>query len=496
MLRASTRMLRPSSAVRMFSSKPHFGPASGDEEPRFLEMVKIFFDQAAAKTKIPTDYLELIKHCRGVLRVSFPLRKDDGSVETITGYRAQHSLHRVPCKGGIRYADAVDLQEVEALASLMTFKCAVVDVPFGGAKGGIRIDPKKYSVGELERITRRYTMELARKNFIGAGTDVPAPDMGTGGREMSWIKDTYMMFFGGNDVNAIGCVTGKPLSQGGIDGRTEATGLGVFYGLREFLSDANDMKKLGLTTGLKGKTVVIQGYGNVGYWAAKFVHDAGAKVIGVAEYNGGVVNPNGINPDELDAYKTKHGKITGFPGCKDVADPDQLLFTECDILIPAAAEKSINRSNVDGVKAKIIAEAANGPITPYADAVLNSKGCMIIPDLLLNAGGVTVSYFEWLKNLSHVRFGRMTRKWEQSSQRKLVEALKVKLNSPILSELDVTTGATEKDIVYSGLDETMTTACAEVRTTARAHNVSLRNGAYMNSLNKIYRIYQEAGITL
>ena len=492
-LAAAARAPAPCSSPARPLSK--FGPNADDEEPRFLEMVKIFFDQAAAKTKIPVDHLEMIKECRSVLRTSFPLQRDDGKVETILAYRAEHSMHRVPTKGGIRYADVVDLQEVEALAALMTFKCAVVDVPFGGAKGGIRIDPRKYSQRELERITRRYTMELAKKNFIGPGIDVPAPDMGTGGREMSWIKDTYLMLFGGNDVNAIGCVTGKPLSQGGIDGRNEATGLGVYYGLREVCQQEGIMKKLGMPLGIAGKTVVIQGYGNVGVWAAHFLHEHGAKIIGVAEYNGGVFNPDGINPLELDQFKQKNGRVTGFPGCTDVEDPEELLFTDCDILVPAAAEKSIHKGNMEKIKAKIIGEAANGPITPRADAYLHSNGHVIVPDLLLNAGGVTVSYFEWLKNLSHVRFGRMTRKWESQVQSRLVSSLESKLNTS-LDELAQHSGATEKDIVYSGLDETMTVSCQQVFDIVASHNTSMRMAAYINALNKIHAIYKDAGFTI
>jgi len=482
------------SLVRRFSAG-----AGKDAEPEFLDMVKIFFDQAAAKTSIPPAYLHIFKNVRNILRVSFPIRRDDGSIESITGYRSQHSLHRVPCKGGIRYADNVDAQEVEALASLMTFKCATVDVPFGGAKGGVCIDPKKYSVHELELISRRFCIELARKGYIGASIDVPAPDMGTGGREMSWMKDTYTMLFGQHDVNAAGCITGKPVRQGGINGRTEATGLGVFYCIREFLSYEALCKKAGLTPGLKGKTAVVQGFGNVGSWSAKFLHDSGVKIVGVAEWNGGVSNKNGINPYELEAYMIKNKKVTGFPGGTDHAIGEKLLHMECDILVPCAAEKSINRDNVGGIKAKMIAEGANGPVTPFADTQLNAKNVIVIPDLLCNAGGVTVSYFEWIKNLSHIRFGRMTRKWEKQSNMALISFIDQETGSKMSQSPDlkkVADGATEKDIVYSGLDETMTDACAQVMKISQDRNCSLRNGAYASAMEKMYAVYQESGFTV
>ena len=307
------------------------------------------------------------------------------------------------------------------------------------------------------------------------------------------------MLFGQHDVNAAGCITGKPVRQGGINGRTEATGLGVFYCIREFLSYEALCKKAGLTPGLKGKTAVVQGFGNVGSWSAKFLHDSGVKIVGVAEWNGGVSNKNGINPYELEAYMIKNKKVTGFPGGTDHAIGEKLLHMECDILVPCAAEKSINRDNVGGIKAKMIAEGANGPVTPFADTQLNAKNVIVIPDLLCNAGGVTVSYFEWIKNLSHIRFGRMTRKWEKQSNLALISFIDQETGSKMSQSPDlkkVADGATEKDIVYSGLDETMTDACAQVMKISQDRNCSLRNGAYASAMEKMYAVYQESGFTV
>jgi glutamate dehydrogenase (NAD(P)+) len=464
-------------------------------------MVKLNFDMAAKYTGINPDLLEVIKACNSLLRVNFPLRRDDGSVEVIRGYRAQHSHHRLPCKGGIRFSDEVDLQEVEALASLMTYKCAIVDVPYGGAKGGISIDPKKYSVHELEMITRRYTMELKKYGFIGPGVDVPAPDVGTGAREMSWIKDTYQMLYGMDDVAASACVTGKPLSQGGIQGRTEATGLGLFYAVRDFLSNESFCARHGIKTpGVKGKTVIVQGFGNVGYYSAKFFEDNGAKVIGVIEYNGAVFNSKGLNVAALKEHQNSKGSLLGFSGAEkefSAADSMNLIEQSCDILIPAALEKQINMHNAGKIKAKVIAEGANGPTTPFAEEILNKNGSVVLPDMLCNAGGVTVSYFEWLKNLQHVRFGRMTKKWEESSKRVVLDQL-AKLGAK-LDEKEIKAmikGPSEKDIVYSGLEDTMAQAVMETLTTAEKHNCTYRIAGFINAIKKIETAYKDGGITM
>jgi glutamate dehydrogenase (NAD(P)+) len=367
-----------------------------------FEFVNQYFDRAAAATDHPKGLLEQIKACNSIYQISFPFRRPDGSIEVINAWRVEHSQHKLPTKGGIRYAPFVDQEEVKALAALMTYKCAVVDVPFGGAKGAVQIDPKQYSVAELERITRRYTHELVKKGFIGPGIDVPAPDYGTGEREMAWIVDTYLALHPGS-IDGIGCVTGKPVTQGGVRGRREATGRGLFFALREACGIADDMKALGLPPGLEGKRVVVQGLGNVGYHAAKFCHQGGARIIAIAEHDGAIVNEKGLDPDAVDAHRRSSGSILQFPGARKLENTAEALELECDVLLPAALENVLTEENAPRVKARIILEGANGPTTPAAEEIFRQRGVMVIPDLYANAGGVTVSYFEWLKNLSHVR---------------------------------------------------------------------------------------------
>lgn len=454
-----------------------------------------FFNKAATKTKIPKGIQEKMKQADCSLKLQFPFRKNDGEVINITGYRVQHSHHRKPCKGGIRYDSAVDLQEVTALASLMTYKCAVVDVPFGGAKGGIAIDPKKFSEDELERITRQYALELCQKNFIGPGIDVPAPDVGTGGREMSWILNTYESF-NPHDVNATACITGKPLEVGGIRGRTEATGLGVFYGIREFLKFPEVQAKTGLKEGIAGKTVSIQGFGNVGYWAAHFFAEAGAKIVAIGEYPYSVINPAGIDIEDLHNYRVKKGNFEGYKKGTVVSGSSSVLEVDCDILIPAALERQIHYANAPKVRAKLIGEAANGPVTPRADEILLSANKVVIPDMLLNAGGVTVSYFEWLKNLSHVRFGRINRAWEEESKHNMVswvEEVSGKHMNPQTRKAFVR-GAKEVDLVRSGLLDTMEVACGEVSRNAKEFGVDYRTAALIGAMNKLAVVHRLSGL--
>ena len=429
------------------------------------------------------------------LKVQFPFRKKDGEIMLITGYRVQHSHHRKPCKGGIRYDAAVDLQEVTALASLMTYKCAVVDVPFGGAKGGICINPKLFTEDELERITRQYALELCQKNFIGPGIDVPAPDMGTGGREMAWILSTYENY-NPNDVNATACITGKPIEIGGIRGRTEATGLGVFYGVREFLKYPEVQKATGLTSSLEGKTVSIQGFGNVGYWAAHFFREAGAKIVAIGEYPYSVVDPKGIDVEALNTFRVKNGTLENYTKGQVLPGSQGVLEVECDILIPAALERQIHYRNAPRIRAKLIGEAANGPITPRADEILLQAGKVIIPDMLLNAGGVTVSYFEWLKNLSHVRFGRINRAWEQQSKNDMVgwveEVSGGRMSDDVRKKF--IRGAKETDLVYSGLQDTMETACAQVMAVAKKYDTDYRSAGLISAMSKMATVHGLAGL--
>ncbi len=463
----------------------------------FFENVTRSFDKAAPHTGWEKGLLEQIKVCNAVYQIRFPIRRDDGSIEVMEAYRVQHSHHKTPCKGGIRFSDEVNQDEVMALAALMTYKCAIVNVPFGGGKGGIKINPRNYSEFELQKITRRYTSELIKKNFIGPGTDVPAPDYGTGSREMAWILDTYVAMHPG-EVDAAGCVTGKPVTQGGVRGRTEATGLGVFYGIREVCQMEDTMTKLGLTVGIEGKRVIVQGMGNVGFYSAKFFREGGAKVICIAEYEGAIYNAEGLNEEDVFKHRKATGSILNFPGATNLAKSSDALETECDILIPAALENVINAGNADRINTKIIGEAANGPLTPDADEILGKKGVLIVPDMYLNAGGVTVSYFEWLKNLSHVRYGRMEKRFTENINKNIVGQIE-ELTGQQVSDLArklIVHGPEEHDLVHSGLEQTMIEATREIMDVWRNNpNIpDMRTAAYVVAINKVGTAYAELGI--
>ena len=463
----------------------------------FFGDVEKSFDRAAKFTKWTPGVLEQIKACNAVYRMRFPIKRDDGSIEVMEAYRVQHSQHKTPCKGGIRFSAEVNQDEVMALAALMTYKCAIVNVPFGGGKGGIKINPRSYSAYELEKITRRYTAELIRKNFIGPGTDVPAPDYGTGEREMAWILDTYAAMHPG-EIDAAGCVTGKPVSQGGVRGRREATGLGVFFGLREVCNMPDVMSKYGLTVGVEGKRVVVQGLGNVGYHSAKFFQDAGALIIGLSEYEGAIHSDKGLDIEAVFEHRKKTGSILNFPGATNFEKNTDALEMECDILIPAALENVINEENAPRIKAKIIGEAANGPLTPEADEVFVEKGILVVPDMYLNAGGVTVSYFEWLKNLSHVRYGRMEKRFNENMNAHIVGQIEA-LSGKKMNEQEkeyIVHGADEVDLVYSGLEETMITATHEVMNEWKNNPEipDMRTAAYVVAINKVATSYAELGI--
>ncbi|WP_209328986.1 Glu/Leu/Phe/Val family dehydrogenase [Lunatimonas salinarum] len=453
-------------------------------------------DNAAAHMDIHPGLLEQIKACNAIYKFNFPIRNDDGTYQVLKGYRIQHSHHKLPVKGGIRFSSYVNEEEVKGLAALMTYKCALVNIPFGGAKGGVSIDPTKYNVSQLERITRRYTSELIKKNFIGPAIDVPAPDYGTGAREMSWIVDTFEAF-NPNVINAKGCVTGKPLSQHGIDGRTEATGMGVFFGIREAVSVKEDMDALGLTTGLRGKKVIIQGFGNVGYHSAKYLSEAGALIIGIAEYNGGIYDEEGIDLEALKAFQVKNRGFKSYHKGEFISEANSLLTYPCDILVPAALENQITGENAGDIKAKIIGEAANGPVTQEAEKILAQKNVMIIPDMYLNAGGVTVSYFEWLKNLSRVSFGKLEKRYDMKKFDALLESIENATGDTFTEaqkEL-IVKGASERDLVVSGLEETMVTAYHEMNKTRKEKNIeSLRTAGFILALERIAVSYMDLGI--
>ena len=463
----------------------------------FFESVEKSFDKASKFTKWEQGILDQIKACNSIYSMRFPVKMDDGHIEVIEAYRVQHSQHKSPCKGGIRFSMAVNQDEVMALAALMTYKCAIVNVPFGGAKGGIKISPRSFSTYELEKITRRYTSELVKKNFIGPGIDVPAPDYGTGEREMAWIVDTYQSLKPG-EIDAAGCVTGKPISLGGVRGRKEATGLGVFYGVREVCLMEDQMKKLGLTVGVQDKKVIVQGLGNVGYYTTKFFREGGAKVIAIAEYEGAILNADGLNEEDVFQHRKKTGSILNFPGATNIANSADALEMECDILIPAALENVIDKNNAPRIKAKIIGEAANGPLTPEADEILTNNGILVIPDMYLNAGGVTVSYFEWLKNLSHVRYGRLEKRFTENANIHILHQIEELTGKKVTeSEKEIIAhGPDEIDLVHSGLEETMINATKEIMDIWKANPAipDMRTAAYVCAINKVGTSYAELGI--
>ena len=442
------------------------------EQVKFFQNVQTYVDQAAGFTKFPKGLIEQIKVCNAVYQINFPVKIKD-KIQVIEAYRVQHSHHRLPTKGGIRYSEMVNQDEVMALAALMTYKCAVVNVPFGGAKGGIKINPKEFTEDELERITRRYTFELIKKGFIGPSLDVPAPDYGTGEREMSWIADTYIQF-NQQELNA------SDLSL-----------------KKSTCSFADDMKKIGLSTGIEGKTVIIQGFGNVGYYAAKVLEENGAIIVGIAEYEGGLYNAKGIDVDDLKKYQKENKTIRNYPKAKFIKQTNFLMEHECDILIPAALENQIVKENAPRIKAKIIAEGANGPITPEAEIILNKKNVMIIPDMYLNAGGVTVSYFEWLKNLSHVSFGRLDHRHQDDSFNKIIDLIEGNTGRKISKrEKETLKGADELDIVRSGLEDTMVNSYENIREILKRHKKmqGLRTAAYVDALEKIGVTYLKMGV--
>jgi glutamate dehydrogenase (NAD(P)+) len=471
-------------------------------EPSFRESVDLMFNRAVRLMDLPPGLEQKIRVCNSTYTVRFGVRLR-GKIETFTGYRSVHSEHMEPVKGGIRYAMSVSQDEVEALAALMTYKCALVETPFGGSKGGLCIDPRAWDAHELEQITRRFAYELIKRDLISPAQNVPAPDMGTGEREMAWIADQYARM-NTTDINAKACVTGKPPHAGGIQGRVEATGRGVQYALREFFRHPEDVAKARLSGGLEGKRVIVQGLGNVGYHAAKFLSEEdGCLVTAAIERDGALVNEAGLRIEDIRQWMAKHGTIKGYPEAAFVEDGAALLEAACDILIPAAMEGVIHKGNAAGVKAPLVVEAANGPITFGADEILRQKGCVIIPDMYANAGGVTVSYFEWVKNLSHIRFGRMQRRQEEARHELLIDELE-RLSSdkglgwtlsPGFKDRYLR-GAGELELVRSGLDDTMRGAYQAMREVwhGRDDVEDLRVAAYIVAISRVAATYQSKGL--
>jgi glutamate dehydrogenase (NAD(P)+) len=472
-------------------------PSARNRGPSFLQSFHDFFARAARYTDLPADLLEQVEKCNAIYQLHFPVRRDDGSVEVVEAYRVEHSHHRLPTKGGLRFSMRVGRSETMALAALMTFKCAIVNVPFGGAKGGVRIDPHRCSDAFRERVIRRYTAELMRKNFVGPAIDVPAPDYGTGEKEMGWIVDTYKALRP-VELDALASVTGKPLSLHGIPGRKEATGLGVFYGLREYTSVPEDMKPLGLTPGLAGKRVIIQGLGNVGYHAAHFLqHEGGAVVVGIAELEGGIYQIDGLDVDAVLEHRRETGSILGFPGAEDVTPSARMLELECDILVPAALENQITEANAGRIQARVVAEAANGPVDAGGERVLLERGIPMLPDIYLNAGGVTVSYFEWLKNLTHASFERMTTRYEEIAAGRMLAALE-RLTGSSLGEQEkrrLIEGPQEIDFVRSALAETMEVSYRRIREGWKSGGLpDLRSAALAFAIRRVGEAYEAQGI--
>jgi glutamate dehydrogenase (NAD(P)+) len=467
------------------------------EEPRLLEMLHQHFDMAGSLTNIPRDKLEVYKQCNTVLKVRLPLIRDNGKVEFIPAYRAQHKHHRLPCKGGIRFNENMTIQEMEALSCLNTLKCSIFELPFSGAKGGIAVDPKKYSVRELEELTRRYTVELARKGFMGPAIDVPAPDFGTSSREMAWMKDTYMGYYGHKDINATACVTGKPISQGGIQGRTEATSQGIFFAVREILNDATLMKKYNIDgLGLEGKSFIVQGFGKVGFYIAKFFVKAGAKLIGVVEHDGSIYSAEGIDPEKLSRFRALKNSITSYPNVESFTD-DSVLYKECDLLVPAALQSTINQHNARKIKCKILVEGAYAPTTITAEELLKERNVLILPDLLIGGGALIVSYFEWLKNLDHLVPGRLVKRWEKKTKLGLLtlieEQSKITFENDVYRE-EYLRGAEEIDIVMNALEDYKVSTVRHIIEVANKEDVSLRMAAFKDAIEKIHECYQEASL--
>lgn len=471
--------------------------SAANQDTHFFADVCHNFDYAAQFTHHEAGLLDQIKSCNSVYRFRFPIRRGE-HFEVIDAWRVEHSHHQSPTKGGIRYSEMVNEDEVMALAALMTYKCAIVNVPFGGAKGGIKINPKNYTALELENITRRYTVELAKKNFIGPSIDVPAPDYGSGEREMSWIADTYAAMNPGQ-LDAMGCVTGKPIALHGIQGRREATGRGVAIATRECVSVAEDMHKLGLTPGITGKRVIVQGLGNVGFYSAKFLAEFGAIIVGICEFEGAVYNEDGLDVDAVFQHRKSTGSILGFSSAKkEFKNSGEGLEQPCDILVPAALEDQLTVKNIRNIKAKIIVEGANGPTSPEAEAIFYEMGGIIVPDMYANAGGVTVSYFEWLKNLSHVAFGRINRRFEENTNLNLVNMVEGITGVALtpLQRATIVKGASELELVNSGLEDTMIRSYHEIRETYKSNGKidTLRTAGLVGVINKIAVSYQNLGI--
>lgn len=460
----------------------------------FFKDVNHNFDKASEYTHFNKGLLNQIKISNSVYHVSFPLRRDDGTIEVIKGWRVEHSAHKTPTNGGLRYSRHVTKNEIRALAALQTYQQAIVHVPFAGAKGGIQVSRYDYSDAELERITRRYTFELIKKKYLGPGISIVTPGYGTSAREMGWIMDTFQSF--SDDLDDEACVTGKPVEQAGLIGYEESAGKGVFFALCKACEVEQDMASLGMKPGLDGKKFVVQGYGNVGYYVAESLQEAGATMVGVGERDGAIYNENGLDVYDLKEYMEERGTICDFPGGKNLFPSEKVLELDCNILIPAALENQITMKNAKKIKARIIAEAANGPTSEEAHQYLTNNGVLLLPDVYINAGGVIASYFEWIKDISHVRFGRMEKRFEENTYKKLLKIIDDSTNYGMTPEYikKFSKGADERDLVLSGLEETMSKAYDELNEIRKRENVDMRNAAYISAIEKIGLYYEQMGI--
>jgi glutamate dehydrogenase (NAD(P)+) len=462
----------------------------------FLTSTNKLFDKAIQYTDISADLAKRIKICNSTYTINFGVKIGD-EIHTFTGWRSVHSEHFEPAKGGIRYDIESSQEEVEALAALMTYKCAIIEVPYGGSKGALKINPKDWTKTEIEKITRRFAQELIKRDLINPAQNVPAPDVGTGAQEMSWIADEYRRIFP-TDINALACVTGKPPQKGGLVGRSEATGRGVQYIIREFFRHKEDYESAGFKGGLAGKKIAIQGFGNVGFHAAKFLHEEDdCKIICIMEYNGALLNPDGINVQAAKNFYTQEGTFKNCPEGSFEEDSSSFLCMDCDILIPAARENVIDESNAAEIQSKLIVEAANCPITFAADEILIKKNISIIPDIMANAGGVAGSYFEWGRNLRHIRFGRLEKRRNEYQFDTLIAAIETMTGKQMPDKFkeQFIEGANEIDLVRSGLDDMMREAYQKVRLAKIAHSIpDLRTAAYKTALDRIAFSYDSIGL--
>ena len=462
----------------------------------FLNSTNKLFDQALSYTEISPDLAKRIRVSNSTYTINFGVKLRD-EIHTFTGWRSVHSEHFEPAKGGIRYDINASQEEVEALAALMTYKCAIIEVPYGGSKGALKINPKDWTKSEIEKITRRFAQELIKRDLIHPAQNVPAPDVGTGAEEMAWIADEYRRIYP-TDINALACVTGKPIQKGGLVGRSEATGRGVQYIIREFFRHEEDYLKAGFKGGLKDKKVVVQGLGNVGYHAAKFLQEEdGCRIVCVMEHNGAILNPDGLNVKKIKQYQSEHGSFEGCSEGKFETNTSECLTMKCDILIPAAKENVIDKTNAEGIQAKLIVEAANGPITFEADGLLNDRNITIIPDIMANAGGVAVSYFEWIRNLRHIRFGRLEKRRNAFQFDTLISAIETMTGKEMPEKFkeQFIEGANEIDLVRSGLDDMMREAYQKVRESMIENDIpNLRTAAYKVALDRIAVSYDSIGL--